>query len=67
MSDKGRHLSEAALHARKAAGELEGVGLGCLWRETVELLRDAGGPGRTFGRFLPRTYHEGKRLRLPSW
>ena len=44
VSDKGRHLSEAALRARKAAGDLEGVGLGCLWRETVELLRDGGRP-----------------------
>ena len=44
VSFNGRHLSEAALRARKAAGELEGVGLGCLWRETVELLRETGRP-----------------------
>ena len=41
VSFNGRHLSEAALRARKAAGELEGVGLGCLWRETVELREQA--------------------------
>ena len=44
VSDKGRHLSEAELRRRASSGELDGVGLGCLWRKTVELLVRAARP-----------------------
>ena len=44
VSDKGElpRTSAAELARRTANGETEGVGLGCLWRATVELLRDSG-------------------------
>ena len=46
VSDKGRHLPEAEVRRRAAAGgsALDGVGLGCLWRATVELLIHATPP-----------------------
>ena len=44
VSDKGELdvMSKAELEGRKAAGNTEGVGLGCMWRDTIELLRDSG-------------------------
>lgn len=44
VSDKGdlEVLTRAELDRRKGSGATDGVGLGCLWRDTIELLRDSG-------------------------
>ena len=44
ISDKGDFpsFSHAELHRRITSGSTEGVGLGCFWRETVEMMRDSG-------------------------
>ena len=44
ISDKGdfARWTQRELDARMASGRTDGVGLGCFWRATVELLRDSG-------------------------